>query len=382
LATLDIALRAAGNAIEDSGLDEAWSEADIYGPTTTRQILEAKHMKRALEAHMTTVQALYDFYVEEFFLDHPQLKEPCVEAAQQLDQSCVQHLQEEMLKEQKNMLTILDSQTVLKMMAEFDKKRGSQSSLFKFVRTYMRMVLLIYTFIRATRDGLWELHLSSLDALCKYFFAYDKQKYARLVPLYLAEMKALQSTDPDIHQEFIDGNFVVNKNQIPFCAIGVDHALEHINRIMKVTGGLVGITQNASARERFFLTAPELSRLAEEAQVMAGSPTTTRKEHHDLSLAVWTRQEENIARLKTVLISSMNPMKYEGEDLPNIITMVVMPAEVQNDVCNQEDIGQQKYANFVEERINTNEVSYLGQNEEESTEDMEKCKEVGETQSG
>ena len=78
--------------------------------------------------------------------------------------------------------------------------------------------------------------------LCKYFFAYDKQKYARLVPLYLAEMTALQSTDPDIHQEFIVGNFVVNKNQIPFCAIGVDHALEHINRIMKVTGGLVGIT--------------------------------------------------------------------------------------------------------------------------------------------
>ena len=34
---------------------------DIYGPTTTRQILEAKHMKRALETHMTTVQALYDF---------------------------------------------------------------------------------------------------------------------------------------------------------------------------------------------------------------------------------------------------------------------------------------------------------------------------------
>jgi len=101
----------------------------------------------------------------------------------------------------------------------------------------------------------------------------------------------------------------------------------------------------------------QLSRFAEEAHVMAGLPTTTCKEHHDLSLAVWTRQEENIARLKTVLMSSMNPMKYEGEDLPNIITMVVMPADVQKDVCNQEDIGQQKYANFVEERINTNEVS-------------------------
>jgi len=29
-----------------------------------------------------------------------------------------------------------------------------------------------------------------------YFFAYDKQEYARLVPLYLAEMTALRSTDP------------------------------------------------------------------------------------------------------------------------------------------------------------------------------------------
>ena len=52
---------------------------------------------------------------------------PCVVAAQQLDESCVQHLQEEMLKEQRNMLSIFDSQTVLKMMAEFDEKRGSQS---------------------------------------------------------------------------------------------------------------------------------------------------------------------------------------------------------------------------------------------------------------
>ena len=84
---------------------------------------------------------------------------------------------------------------------------------------------------------------------------------------------------------------------------------------------------------------------------MAGTPTATRKEHYDLSLAVWTRQEENIARMKNVLRSSMNPMKDEGEDLTNIITKVVMPAEVQKDVCNQDDIGQQAYAKFVEEHI-------------------------------
>ena len=101
------------------------------------------------------------------------------------------------MKAQQNTLATLETNKVLKMMAEYDQKKEAQSPLFKFVRHYMKIVLLIYTFIRATRDG----HLSSLDALCKYFFAHDKQKYARLVPLYLAEMTALRVTDPNIHQD-------------------------------------------------------------------------------------------------------------------------------------------------------------------------------------
>ena len=53
----------------------------------------------------------------------------------------------------------------------------------------------------------------------------------------------------------------------------------------------------------------------------------------------------------------MNLVKDEGEGLTNIITKVVMPAEVQKDVCNQDDIGQQAYSKFVEEHIKTDEVS-------------------------
>jgi hypothetical protein len=53
----------------------------------------------------------------------------------------------------------------------------------------------------------------------------------------------------------------------------------------------------------------------------------------------------------------MNLMTYEGEDLTNIITKVVMPTQVQTDVCSQDEIGQKAYVTFVEKRINTNEVS-------------------------
>ena len=79
----------------------------------------------------------------------------------------------------------------------------------------------------------------------KYFFAHDKINYARMIPVYLVEMSSLNEADPEIYEEFIQGNWVVNKNaQVPFCAVGADNALEHINRSMKVSGGLIGITVN------------------------------------------------------------------------------------------------------------------------------------------
>ena len=68
--------------------------------------------------------------------------------------------------------------------------------------------------------------------------------------------------------EVMQGNFCVNKNEIPFCAIGPDHAIEHVNKLMKIRGGLKGLTQQPAAMARWFLVAPELSRLATRAEHM------------------------------------------------------------------------------------------------------------------
>ena len=73
-----------------------WTVADIYGPTKTRQILKTKHMKSALEVHITTAQALFDLYVEEFFQEHPHLRSPCTQSEQQVAHSCHLHNREEM----------------------------------------------------------------------------------------------------------------------------------------------------------------------------------------------------------------------------------------------------------------------------------------------
>ena len=73
---------------------------------------------------------------------------------------------------------------------------------------------------------------------------------------------SLKESDPEIWEEFEKGNFCVNKTEVPFCSIGVDHAIEHINRMMKVKGGLSGITFQPAALARFFLAAPVLTSLS------------------------------------------------------------------------------------------------------------------------
>ena len=84
----------------------------------------------------------------------------------------------------------------------------SQCPLFKFSRDYMKFVKCILTFIRASREGDWNLFLESLKALAEYFFACDSLSYSRIVPLYLvAQIHRLGIDDPDIHHEFMQENF-------------------------------------------------------------------------------------------------------------------------------------------------------------------------------
>ena len=54
--------------------------------------------------------------------------------------------------------------------------------------------------------------------------------------MYLSDMKSLAESDPEIWRELMDGNWVVNENAIPFFAIGADHGLEQVNKMMKVSG--------------------------------------------------------------------------------------------------------------------------------------------------
>jgi len=75
----------------------------------------------------------------------------------------------------------------------------------------MNMYEVLLLFTRATRQGLWDLHLASLELILPYFFSHDLQNYARLMPEYIAQMKDLKASDPEIWEFFKQENFSVSK---------------------------------------------------------------------------------------------------------------------------------------------------------------------------
>ena len=130
--------------------------------------------------------------------------------------------------------------------------------MFKSTMNYLHRVETSLFFVAASWTTDLKLHLEAGEALSKLFFAMDKIKYKRLWPTCISDMYALRTSHPRTWRELESGNIYVTSSDIPFVSIGPDNGCEQLNLLMKVHNGLIGISNNANARQRFFLTALEL----------------------------------------------------------------------------------------------------------------------------
>ena len=168
-----------------------------------------------------------------------------------------------------------------------------------------------------------------------------------MIPIYLAEMSQLERTYPEIWSEFSNENLFAIKYTIPFCAIGPDHALQQINRWMKVTRGLVGITLNKNARNRFFLISADLARLKEYAKEMARDSEAARKRRHELPQAFLKMQTKNAQKLVSIIEGFINPFRYQENDIIKLVTKAVMLEKIEQDICIIE-VGVSKMETFIQ----------------------------------
>ena len=257
-------LKALGKFIEGSGIDDIWIESGLYGAVVTRQIFSGKFLKRGVEAHLVNLIALMTLYFQSI----------------EENNDAVTTFLDQMLKSLNNVITSRNREQVgMQVGMEVELLAGeveklnlfeifnntdveNRNEIASFLYSYMKQIMNLLKFIRSTREGDFTLHLTSLDDNIKYFFAHDLYKYARLSPYYLVDMDNLRHNDNQTWKSLLpEKYFLFQCLEFLFCGLGVDQGLEQEIRALKVSGGVIGITQNKSALDRYFLIAPELLRI-------------------------------------------------------------------------------------------------------------------------
>lgn len=98
----------------------------------------------------------------------------------------------------------------------------------------MYKVGILLSFVRAQRDGLWELYPHAFQRMFPFFFRYYHTNCARWRCVHLAEKHKLP---PEVREEFLQGNFVVKGSDQKFNQIDPDHSQEWLNSTGEKGGG-------------------------------------------------------------------------------------------------------------------------------------------------
>lgn len=89
------------------------------------------------------------------------------------------------------------------------------------------------------------MYVDVLDKLIPLLFALDHVNYAQWLPVHLRDMRSLPDTVMKEFQE--NGHWAISKTSNKFSTMPLDQAHEQENKIVKSSGGAVGLTENSVA---------------------------------------------------------------------------------------------------------------------------------------
>lgn len=264
-------LKAIGQHMESSGLVDVWVESGIFAENSTDAMMNGKAYYRAVQAHIWTYEALSRIWWMKFgeWLEarHENVKGSVLEHVNAVFESFKESPQGETRPVVTELISAVDDPEFQDQIRQFALQFRDEPN-YKFWTNYINMVEVLLDFIRADRDGNWKLHLDSFAAMLPWMTIYDHTNYARWGPVYLADMKGLEATAPEIHAEFMDGNFVIKRSNKTFNQVPVDQATEWMNRMCKISNGIIGITRNDPARDRFCTTWAQRSHISQETKTL------------------------------------------------------------------------------------------------------------------
>ena len=249
------------------------TESGIVATGSLQGVLTGHHYNRAVRTLKILYEALFRFQWQSFgeYLAETEVLD--------LDDTDLKLFQKQILEIRENLCcdttdSVILSDNFKKIYRQFNVFRQSKERgpMFEFWNKFLRMVELLLAFIRASREGNWELHLSVFREMLPFFFILNHINYAKYGAYYLCTMRRLADTHPHVHNQLMDGHFSVQlSDKNPFAKIPEDQAIEEtVNKSSKIPGGIVGKSRNKNAVGRWIDTTADRSKITENIRKYAG----------------------------------------------------------------------------------------------------------------
>ena len=88
-------------------------------------------------------------------------------------------------------------------------------------------------FVRSLSIGDFDLYVDILTKLTPWFFSLNQINYSRWMSVHVKDTCSLDTTLPDVAQEFRKGKFALAKSSRKFSLIAIEHGHEQNNGVMK-----------------------------------------------------------------------------------------------------------------------------------------------------
>lgn len=195
-----------GKHFADAELASLMVESGVLASGSVSAVLNGKHYSRGIRIHkiaMETLQRLrWIAYISSTKL--PELSVTFISGIHNIQQSCkTQHVQ-----------ALLAQPAFNNLHSEFKRfctDLSSKQPLANFWGSYIEMVGLLLSFIHATCEGNWKLHLKCIKCMLPWLFAYDCINYCCYLTIYLAEMQNLPKKHCAANKSLNSGEFTVQQ---------------------------------------------------------------------------------------------------------------------------------------------------------------------------
>ena len=164
--------------------------------------------------------------------------------------------------------------------------RRKKSPNFEYWFRCVEIECLMLLFVQNTRSGNFEMFVGVLDQFAPWLFALDHTNYARWLPVFIRSLETLPQQHPNVDEQFLKGRFTTQKEKRKFSRSFDDHAHEQNNKIVKGTGGAIGIFDSPIALAKWMIAGHEIARMLKNFEdsfndEIKGIKSNNETKHHE-----------------------------------------------------------------------------------------------------